>query len=509
MPDDPIAPLVADFARYRVDPEEQVTLADLDTDDTDDIDARRRRCASSRTLNERIADLQARLYAEEKRAVLVVLQGIDAAGKDSTVKHVFRGTNPQGVRVYTFKEPTAEEAAHDFLWRYHQDAPALGMIHVFNRSHYEDVLVVRVKDLIEEERWRSRYDSINDFERMLAREGTVIVKFFLHISKDAQLDRFRERLEREDKHYKFSANDVRERRNWDAYQEAYEDAVNLTSTPWAPWYVVPADHKWYRNLVVARIVAATLEAPRPAVAGAGRGPRGLRARGAGGERLLQAVGERLAGQLLADVEQQRGAGVVDELAAPAGASAGRGRRPAASSSSRSEWNASSGAPAATQHEIAVPEAGELERVVERLRARPPLGPSRALGELGLAPLVLLLREVLELFLERRLDLVLGRGAARSGALEHRPPGRRAGLAVQRRAGERSRPPARSSGPSPSASASAFSPSPRLSRAAASRGLGRDAVRLEALRELRRSTAGRTARAGSGWRSSAAPATACR
>ena len=137
------------------------------------------------------------------------------------------------------------------------------MIHVFNRSHYEDVLVVRVKELTEETRWRSRYDSINDFERMLAREQTVIVKFFLHISKDAQLERFRERLEREDKHYKFSANDVRERRNWDAYQEAYEDAVNLTSTPWAPWYVVPSDHKWYRNLVVARIVSATLEAMNP------------------------------------------------------------------------------------------------------------------------------------------------------------------------------------------------------------------------------------------------------
>ena len=262
MPDDPIAPLVADFARYRVDPEEQVALADLDTIDTDGME-RDDALRELETLNERIAELQARLYAEEERAVLVVLQGIDAAGKDSSVKHVFRGTNPQGVRVYTFKEPSPEEAAHDFLWRYHQDAPAAGMIHVFNRSHYEDVLVVRVKDLIEEERWRSRYDSINDFERMLARERTVIVKFFLHISKDAQLDRFRERLEREDKHYKFSANDVRERRNWDAYQEAYADAVTLTSTSWGPWYVVPADHKWYRNLVVARIVCATLEKMDP------------------------------------------------------------------------------------------------------------------------------------------------------------------------------------------------------------------------------------------------------
>src|SRR5215210_5670972 len=260
MPEEPVAPLVADFARYRAD--EQIRLADYDTSDTDAVD-REESMRELASLNERIAELQARLYAEESRGVLVVLQGIDAAGKDSTVKHVFRGTNPQGVRVHTFKEPTPEEAAHDFLWRYHADAPAMGMIHVFNRSHYEDVLVVRVKGLIEEERWRSRYDSINDFERMLARERIVIVKFFLNISKDAQLERFRERLEREDKHYKFSANDVRERRNWDAYQEAYEDAVNLTSTPWAPWYVIPSDCKWYRNLVVARIVEATLRAMDP------------------------------------------------------------------------------------------------------------------------------------------------------------------------------------------------------------------------------------------------------
>jgi polyphosphate kinase 2 (PPK2 family) len=137
------------------------------------------------------------------------------------------------------------------------------MIHVFNRSHYEDVLVVRVKGLVEEERWRSRYDSINDFERMLAREGTTILKCFLHISEEAQLERFQERLEREDKHYKFSANDVRERRNWDAYQEAYEDALNATDTDWAPWHIVPADHKWFRNLTVARLVLRTLERMDP------------------------------------------------------------------------------------------------------------------------------------------------------------------------------------------------------------------------------------------------------
>jgi PPK2 family polyphosphate:nucleotide phosphotransferase len=252
-----------DYALYRVGPDTPVSLADQDPADTgahDDADAAR---AELQDLVDHVADLQARLYAEEERSLLVVLQGIDAAGKDSTVAHVFRGTNPQGVRVYSFKEPSNEESAHDFLWRYHQHTPAKGMIHVFNRSHYEDVLVVRVKGLVEEERWRSRYDSINDFERMLAREGTTIVKFFLHISKDAQMDRFRERLEREDKHYKFSANDVRERRNWDAYQEAYEEALNHTSTDWAPWYMVPADHKWYRNLVVARTVATVLEEMDP------------------------------------------------------------------------------------------------------------------------------------------------------------------------------------------------------------------------------------------------------
>jgi PPK2 family polyphosphate:nucleotide phosphotransferase len=250
-------------ALYRVEPQTNVALADQDPADTGtyvDPDEARAELAG---LVEQIADLQARLYAEDERSLLVVLQGIDAAGKDSSVKHVFGGTNPQGVRVYSFKEPSNEEAAHDFLWRYHQHTPGQGMIHVFNRSHYEDVLVVRVKGLVPEERWRSRYDSINDFERMLAREGTTIVKFFLHISKDAQMERFRERLEREDKHYKFSANDIRERRHWDAYQEAYEEAINHTSTEWAPWYMVPADHKWYRNLVVARTVATVLEEMNP------------------------------------------------------------------------------------------------------------------------------------------------------------------------------------------------------------------------------------------------------
>src|SRR5215213_3489865 len=253
----------ADFARYRVEPGEQVALADHDPADTDGYSGSEETEQELAALTDRIADLQECLYAEDTRSLLVVLQGIDAAGKDSTVKHVFRDANPQGCRVYAFKEPSSEESAHDFLWRYHQHTPAAGMIHIFNRSHYEDVLVVRVKDLVAEERWRSRYDSINDFERILVREGTTILKFFLHISPERQLEKFRERLELPHKHWKFSANDLKERRSWDEYHEAYEDALNLTSTEWAPWYLIPADRRWYRNLVVARVVAGTLEQMAP------------------------------------------------------------------------------------------------------------------------------------------------------------------------------------------------------------------------------------------------------
>ena len=254
---------IADFARYRAEPGERFSIAETDPGDLDSFDDKDEVLTQLDGLVRQIADLQERLYAEEKRALLIVLQGIDAAGKDGSVKHVLRGTNPSGVRVYSFRQPTSEEAAHDFLWRYHRATPADGMIHVFNRSHYEDVLVVRVKDLAPEELWRSRYDSINDFERMLVREGTTILKFFLHLSRDEQLKKFRERLERPDKYWKWSDNDIKEREHWAEYQRAYEDAVNATSTPWAPWYVVPADHRWFRNYVVARVVAATLGAMDP------------------------------------------------------------------------------------------------------------------------------------------------------------------------------------------------------------------------------------------------------
>jgi PPK2 family polyphosphate:nucleotide phosphotransferase len=257
------APELADFARYRVEPGEHFSITEHDAADLDSFDDRDEVVTQFDGLVTQIADFQERLYAEEKRSLLLVLQGIDAAGKDGTVKHVLRGTNPSGVRVYSFRQPTSEEAAHDFLWRYHHATPADGMIHVFNRSHYEDVLVVRVKDLAPEELWRSRYDSINDFERMLVREGTTILKCFLHISRERQLEKFRERLERPRKYWKWSDNDIKEREHWDEYQRAYEDAINATSTPWAPWYVVPADHRWFRNYVVARVLAAMLGAMNP------------------------------------------------------------------------------------------------------------------------------------------------------------------------------------------------------------------------------------------------------
>jgi PPK2 family polyphosphate:nucleotide phosphotransferase len=257
------APLVPDFARYRVEPGERISLADLDPADTGELAGSEEVETEYAGLAEQIAALQERLFAEEKRSLLIVLQGIDAAGKDGTVKHVLRGTNPSGVRVHSFREPSSEESAHDFLWRYHQATPADGMIGVFNRSHYEDVLVVRVKDLAPKALWRSRYDSINDFERMLVREGTTILKFFLHISKDEQLEKFRERLERPEKYWKWSDNDIKERARWEDYQQAYEDAVNATSTPWAPWYVIPSDHRWFRNYAIARVLLGTLTAMDP------------------------------------------------------------------------------------------------------------------------------------------------------------------------------------------------------------------------------------------------------
>jgi PPK2 family polyphosphate:nucleotide phosphotransferase len=258
------APAPAPVVRsYRVEEGAPVELPDLATDESEGYSSKREVKEELAALRERISDLQARLYAEGRRSLLVVLQAMDTGGKDGAIKDVFRGVNPQGCQVWSFKAPSSEELAHDFLWRYHQKAPARGMITIFNRSHYEDVLVVRVKDIVPETTWRPRYEAIRNFERTLAHEGVVVLKFFLHISKDEQKRRLEARLRKPEKHWKFSSADLAERARWDSYQVAFQDAINATSTAQAPWYVVPADHKWFRNLVIARTIAATLEQMDP------------------------------------------------------------------------------------------------------------------------------------------------------------------------------------------------------------------------------------------------------
>ena len=214
--------------------------------------------------------LQNLLYAENRRAVLVILQGMDTSGKDGTIRHVMSGLSPQGVHVHSFKAPTPEELAHDFLWRVHKVVPPHGAIGIFNRSHYEDVLVVRVRELAPRKVWAARYQQINHFERMLVKNGVIILKFFLHISKAEQKQRLEERLNDPTRYWKFSLHDVEERGFWSAYRKAYEVALSECSTKWAPWHVVPADHKWYRNLVVAETIVGALrdlkmEYPPPTV----------------------------------------------------------------------------------------------------------------------------------------------------------------------------------------------------------------------------------------------------
>jgi PPK2 family polyphosphate:nucleotide phosphotransferase len=207
----------------------------------------------------RLSALQYLLYAEARRSLLIVLQGIDAGGKDGTIRHVMSGLNPQGVVVTPFKVPEGEEKRHDYLWRVHKAVPEQGQIGIFNRSHYEDVLVVRVHSLVPKSVWSKRYRQINDFERMLAENGVVILKFLLYISKDHQAVRFRQRLEDKTRNWKFSPADLKEREYWDQYIAAYEDALRKCNTEWAPWYVIPANRKWFRNLAVSQIIVDALE----------------------------------------------------------------------------------------------------------------------------------------------------------------------------------------------------------------------------------------------------------
>ena len=208
---------------------------------------------------ERLRKSQYLLYADSSKSLLVVLQGLDAAGKDGAIRHIFSGVNPQGTSVVSFKQPSTTELAHDFLWRVHAQAPAKGQLTIFNRSHYEDVLVVRVHELVPKIVWSKRYDLINSFEEMLSERGTRILKFFLHISPEEQLERFKDRLEDPMTQWKISESDYTERELWPQYMEAYEDALSLTSTKTAPWYVIPANRKWFRNLAISEIVADTLD----------------------------------------------------------------------------------------------------------------------------------------------------------------------------------------------------------------------------------------------------------
>jgi PPK2 family polyphosphate:nucleotide phosphotransferase len=208
-------------------------------------------------LRKELSDFQRRFWAEKQHSLLIVLQALDAGGKDGSIRKVFTAFNPQGTTVSGFGVPTEEELAHDYLWRIHARTPGKGRIGIFNRSHYEDVLVVRVRELVPEEVWRKRYDQINAFEQALAESGTVILKFFLHISRDEQRDRFQKRLENPDKRWKFSLGDLDVRKQWDAYRAAYEEALSRCSTQEAPWFVIPADHKWYRDLALAEVVAET------------------------------------------------------------------------------------------------------------------------------------------------------------------------------------------------------------------------------------------------------------
>ncbi len=261
--------------QIRVEPEKKIHLKDYDTgwaqtDEFKDMGKDELKERSNAILEQNLEDLtqmQQLLYADNRYSLLIVFQAMDAAGKDGTIKHVMSGVNPQGCQVFSFKKPSAEELDHNFLWRFMKSLPERGRIGIFNRSYYEDVLVVKVhpellQNLPDGKRgksfWKGRYEDINAFERHLQRNGTVILKFFLNLSKGEQKKRFMERLERPEKNWKFSAADLTEREHWDDYMEVYEDAINATSSKWAPWYIVPADDKWATRAVVADIITSTL-----------------------------------------------------------------------------------------------------------------------------------------------------------------------------------------------------------------------------------------------------------
>ena len=263
--------MTGDFDRLKLPPGKQLDLDRVDAADTSTWSGGKRKGEEALpTLREELDRLQELFYAVSEQGLLVILQGMDTSGKDGVIRHVFQGVNPQGVRVASFKRPTPEESAHDFLWRIHRSAPSRGEIVIFNRSHYEDVLIARVHELVPQTVWSKRFDEINAFERELTQEGIVILKFFLHISRDEQARRLADRMKDPTKQWKLSLADFHERRFWKRYMAAYEDVLRRTSTPWAPWYLLPSDHKWFRNLVVSTVLVEELRSmklryPRPPV----------------------------------------------------------------------------------------------------------------------------------------------------------------------------------------------------------------------------------------------------
>ena len=242
-----------------VTPDKKIKLDKYDPADTLGYENDKKSEAKLDKHLKRLDELQDLFYAEKKRALLVVLQGMDAAGKDGTIRHVMSGVSPQGCSVKSFKVPNSEELAHDFLWRIHKAVPEKGMFGIFNRSHYEDVLVVRVHNLVSKDVWKARYDQINRFEKNLAANDVKILKFFLHISREEQEKRFQERLHDPRKKWKYSKADPAERKRWDDYVTAYEAVLSRCSTEYAPWFIIPSDHKWFRNLAISRIIVETLE----------------------------------------------------------------------------------------------------------------------------------------------------------------------------------------------------------------------------------------------------------
>ncbi|HEX8465930.1 MAG TPA: polyphosphate kinase 2 family protein [Abditibacterium sp.] len=247
----------------RVAKSDKIKLKDIDAAAKGDYETKEETFARLDELHGRISELQERLFAENKQSLLIVLQAIDTGGKDGAVKSLLTGINPAGLHVTSFKAPNSLELSHDFLWRIHATAPARGMIGVWNRSHYEDVLITRVHNLIDTQTCAARYEHINHFEKLLSDNGTTILKFFLHISKDEQKERLQARLDDPEKHWKFNPGDLKERELWNDYQKAYEDAVNACSTDYAPWHIVPADRKWARNIAIAEAVAQALEKMNP------------------------------------------------------------------------------------------------------------------------------------------------------------------------------------------------------------------------------------------------------